>query len=444
VASKTPLMALMPRSPETFRQHDQPRQWLTRLHTKREALGHGPPCAGRFVVAVAVAALAACSTARVEPPWTGPRTTGADVGADVVVPTLVELVIAWSRGESEVLRVLGERGGRRVNERAVVFGDLASPVVLAVALAELPPCRADAAAGVVVGDPPRVVGCGAQALAGVAAFIVAAEGIPSVAVVVVADAADLPPLAPTAQLWSAIGGGLSRGADVDIFDVEVVGAGSVDLTLSRADADVDAAAMSLGRALAWQGEARQVAVLVDREKARPRDLLERLVEVVAPRAQPAVRREHCTLVRPTLPEPLVSCDVLPGRGADDVRDDVLRAVADTGTALTIVSRRAPTATSLSTPLATALRARVHDELPRVAMLPALHGGAGKASLCDVARGRANACIAGVPLSLHPAERASGGGEDAVDVAELRALSARVVDVVGLTAPPSSTTSTPTR
>ena len=146
--------------------------------------------------------------------------------------TLAELVRAHgSGGAAEIRRVLGERWrdrGAVEFDGAVVVGPgrvgTAVPLLLVARLNDLAPCRGSQA-GVVVEDPPRLVGCGAQDLAALAAFVLAAEQVPRVTLIVGDSDDDIARHAPMAtQVWT--GGGLVlQGQDVDVFDVEAADLG---------------------------------------------------------------------------------------------------------------------------------------------------------------------------------------------------------------------------
>ena len=155
--------------------------------------------------------------------------------------TLAELVRAHgSGGAAEIRRVLGERWrdrGAVEFDGAVVVGPgrvgTAVPLLLVARLNDLAPCRGSQA-GVVVEDPPRLVGCGAQDLAALAAFVLAAEQVPRVTLIVGDSDDDIARHAPMAtQVWT--GGGLVlQGQDVDVFDVEAADLGGLIIDLKRA------------------------------------------------------------------------------------------------------------------------------------------------------------------------------------------------------------------
>jgi len=394
----------------------------------------------------AVWAAVACAPAALRVSPNVDSTVGAPVGdisapMDDVIPILAELLRAWNGGAApDLLRVVQERlPNRSVVDGSVDAAQPRAPLLLTVSLAELPRC-ADPQAGVVVGDPPRVLGCGAQALAGLAAFMVAAERHPQAVLAISVDG-DRPGTA-AARVWSGTGGYLLRGTDGDVFDLEAVDAGAVDLVLARADGDPDTLLVGLGRALAWRSAPFMPRVLADRAALLPAPLVRLEAPITAWLGEPAKRsfvEERCHVEALSLPSTVrMWCQVLPGHTPEAVRDGVLLAIDDPGTTVTMVGRRLVTATGFGDPLAVALQERLQRELPRALVAPwlrASHAG----SACDVHRQVGVPCLGGVPLALHPTERLlAGTADDAVDTAELARMAARVTDVVERLVPAAST------
>jgi hypothetical protein len=362
---------------------------------------------------------------------------------DDVIPTLAELLRAWNGGAApDLVRVLQERLADRVviGSSDVVGPGIAVrpvPLMLTVSLADLPRCS-DAQAGVVVGDPPRVLGCGAQGLSGLAAFVVAVERHPQAILAVTDDGAR--PAVAASRVWSGTGGYLIRGTDGDVFELEAVDAGAVELTLGRADDDVDGLLVGLGRGLAWRSAPFVPRVLQDRDALLSSPVLRLDAPIKAWLADPARRplvEERCHVVSSSSSVPLLGqpaarmwCQVLPGHTPESVRDGVLLAIDDPGTSVTVARRRPGTATGFGDPLAVALQDRLSRELPRAVVTPWLRvSRAGSA--CDAHRQAGVPCLGGVPLAVHPAERLlAGTTDDAVDTQELARMAGRVTDVVG--------------
>ncbi len=370
-------------------------------------------------------ALCACATTEVVIQPTPVHTAVADAA----VPALVELSIAWADGGvAELRRVVRERFPSRTRDvdGAIVVGDLDSvDVIFVIDVRDIALCARDEKGAVVVDEPPRIVGCGAQGLSLLAAFVVAMEQTERTALIITDDT--LPALLTLprgASVWTQ-GGGLSKSAVGDVLDVELVAVGSVDLALRRSDGDVEALVVSLGRALSWRSQPHALTVLADRYAVLPRPLLERVFEMTTP--QRTVYRERCRLspMAESIDAPVVRCDVAPGRRAVDVRDDVLIAIADQHTSVMMTTQTAPSATSAHSPLARALMQ--HARASGLIAAPALRT---TPSLCDVARARGHACMATVPLPLHDVERTENGAPDAVSVAALHALAVAVVAAVG--------------
>jgi hypothetical protein len=352
------------------------------------------------------------------------------------VPVLVELVTAHNAGPEALERVLLDRFGARAarHGRSVVVSGVREPAPLALlfATSALPRCD-DPRAGVVVGDPAVVLGCGAQALAGLATFVIAAEATPNVRLIL--DAGDDAPIRAQ-RVWGAPGGVIVRGAG-GVFDIDAVSAGVVVMTLRRADDDAEALAVALGRALGFRAPARVPLVIAERLQVVPRSPLELFqdpAELLAssPSSVDQVV-ERCFLEDTDIAirsgVVAVWCTVLPGRGATDVRDDVVRAIDDPGVSVVVVDSRAATATRFEEPLVQALGARMKAELPGVALAPQLSVRRFP-DACERARRQGTPCVAAIPLALHRAELARNGrAEDAVDTAEFGRAAARVVDVV---------------
>lgn len=387
----------------------------------------------------AVWAAVACAPAalRVSPALDA-TVSAVSAPVDDVIPTLAELLRAWNGGAGpDLVRVLQERLADRVVIGANdVVGPATAvrpvPLMLTVSLADLPRC-ADSQAGVVVGDPPRVLGCGAQGLAGLAAFVVAVERHPEAVLAVTVDGAR--PAVAASRVWSGTGGYLIRGTDGDVFELEAVDAGAVELTLARADDDLDGLLVGLGRGLAWRSAPFLPRVLQDRDALVSVPMLRLDAPITAWLADSARRplvEERCHTLSSSLsgqPSAQVWCQVLPGHTPESVRDAVLLAIDDPGTRVTVARRRSGTATGFGDPLAVALQDRLSRELPRAVVTPWLRvSRAGSA--CDVHRQAGVPCLGGVPLALHPAERLlAGTTDDAVDTRELARMAARVTDVV---------------
>ncbi len=419
--------------------------------------GHQPPL---FLLAIAAAVAVVGSACRSVDGKDNASVAAADVAVsapiDDVVPVLVELVSAHNAGPEALERVLldrfGSRAARQGRSVVVAGADAPAPLALVFSTTALPRC-ADPRAGVVVGEPAAVLGCGAQALAGLATFVVAAERQAGLRLIL--DAGDEVPLRAR-RAWGAPGGVIVRGGqdadagaiadvfadtavianDAAVFDIDAVTAGVVVMTVRRADDDAEALAVDVGRALAWRSTPRLPLVLAERFGRVPRTIFGQLqdpAERLA--AQPATVDqvvERCRLEdrEPSLRSGIVAvwCQVLPGREAKAVRDDVVRAIGDPGVSVVVVDSRAATATRFEDPLVQTLARRLHHELPSIVLAPQLVVGR-RDDACGRARRQGIPCVAATPLALQRPELARrGGADDAVDVGELARAAARVADV----------------
>lgn len=382
----------------------------------------------------AVALLLAVGAGCAGPGSPGPVSLVADtadvIDADAVVGLTTGLLLAAQEGPDGLVRSLEERLGpraRRLPEGLAVDPLSPSPVLtLAVDLRALPPCR-DRAAGVVVGEPPRVLGCGARGVAPLAAFVVAVERHPDVALLVL----EAPPEAAPPVAWVAGGGDIVRVGDDDIFELAIVDAGAVDLGLRLVGDghDLDRLVVAVGRALAWRAPPREPRVLRERAAAWPRGSWSVMPGVVPP--SPVDRdlvEERCRLRQPpTSSAAGLRCHLLPGRAAADIVADLLRVIDDPAILIDVETSRPPSATSWEAPLVRALRATL--AATGVSIVPTLQV-APAGSLCAAWRGAGGTCVQGTPLRLHPAARAAvGTPAESVDVAELGRLTARVDAVV---------------
>lgn len=351
------------------------------------------------------------------------------------VSTTVELVQAHNAGgAAEVRRVLVERWGAQAKEGPgfVRLGVDAPRLLLVLRLADVPACRS-ASAGVVVDEPARVVGCGVQELSALAAFVLAAESLPQVALVLADDDEAVQGAGVVAPLsWSA-GGVMLQSIDADVFNLEVVDTGAVEVQLSRIDADTTALVAAAGRVASWRSPPMVPRVVRDRLALLPRPWwvpLDADANALARDVETAdLVVERCRVTDVSSTAVTASCAVLPGRQPDDVVEAVVAAVNDPSTALRVVAQRAPTASGFEHPAALALRARLAADAPRAVMVPSVRTRM-PASACDGLRRRGMACVGGVPLLLHPVERGRVGTEDeAVAVDALTSMVVRVVDAV---------------
>ena len=368
---------------------------------------------------------------------------------DDVIPLTGELVRAWNADVSG-------RGARLrdVLRDAGLAGEgpdgLAAPTVLTflVRTADLPACGGPPVAniGVVVDDPPRMVGCGVQDLAAVAAFAIAANRVRGATIQIVDDdvlqePSEVKPGALGGDMVWTLGGMLLGGIDRDVLDVEVVDVGVVDIEI-RVDGPLDDALVAYGAVLAWRGPASIPEVLKVREHtidSSPWAALRRLMR--NPGDEEAAMTVHASCHSLHLPTSSsesqstarVRCTYPPGMATVDVVDGLLRRLGlRTGLApgrvrLQVVATTPPTSTSMDSPLAVALRTRLANELPRVAVVPALRREV--EGPCVSARAAGMACLGTAPLSLHRVERARRGAVDErVGVIDVLALASRVVDI----------------
>ncbi|MDP2344416.1 MAG: hypothetical protein Q8O67_25885 [Deltaproteobacteria bacterium] len=366
------------------------------------------------------------------------------VDADVsdAVPLLGELVRGWSSGGApEVRRVVGERLRQEGSDVVDGLGFLVAgsgPLLLLVRLADVPACR-DPEGGVVVGEPPRLIGCGTQELFGVAAFTLAARGhlgshVEKAGVtlaIVDDDAALLLALAGRAvtAAWTP-GGVLLTGADRDVFDVVAVDVGRLSLALSVPAPDADRLVVAAGRAVSFVSAPRLPVVVADRLAVLDAGLFrERAVDLARDPQRRALVVDGCSLESFSTERALLLCRALPGRALQDVVDDVVLAIDDPAVRVQVVSEQEPSSTSLLSPLGRGLAAAARRGSPRVVTAPALDTGL-KASACHRLRGLGVPCLAALPLRLHPALRERRGQRDEIVPADaVVAAAAFVVDVV---------------
>ncbi len=353
----------------------------------------------------------------------------------LAVSTTVELVQAHNAGgAAEVRRVLVERWGTQAREGLgfVRLGADEPRLLLVLRLSDVPVCRS-ASAGVVVDEPARVVGCGVQDLAALAAFVVAAETLPNVALVVADDDETLQRADLRAQRSWSSGGVMLQGADADVFNLEVVDTGAVEVQLTRIDADTTALVAAAGRVAVWRSQPSVPLVVADRLAALPRAWwlpLDLDATSLAHDVETAdLVQERCRVGDLSTTAVTAWCSVLPGHQPADVVDGVVAAVDDSSTTLRVLQQRAPTASGLEHAVAIAMRARLAVDAPRSVLVPAIRTRM-PASACDALRRRGTACVGGVPLLLHPVERGRVGTEDeAVAVDALTSMVVRVVDTV---------------
>jgi hypothetical protein len=355
-----------------------------------------------------------------------------DVGAidvDGVVGLTTGLLLAAQTGPDDLLRALEERLGpraRRVPGGLAVSSSSPPSLTLAFDLRTLPTCR-DPSGGVVVGEPPRVLGCGAHRLAMLAAFVVAVERHADVALLVVDGPVDgVPPVA-----WVAGDSDIVRVDDQEVFEVAVVDAGAVDLRLRLAgdDDNLDRLVVAAGRTLAWRSAPREAQVLRDRAAGWPRGMWWWIPGAGAsPPTDPDLVTERCRLREPpTSSSVRLRCHLLPGRAATDVVADVLRAIDDPAIVVTVEATHDVSATPWTSPLVDAIRGSLAaagvGTVPTLQVAPA-------PSLCAVWRAGHGACVQGTPLRLHPAARdAVGTPAESVDVIDVGRLAVRVDAVV---------------
>ncbi len=362
-----------------------------------------------------------------------------DADVSDALPLLAELVRAWSAGgAADVRRVVAERlrqGGVDVveGEGSVVAGR--GPLLLLVRLADVPACR-DPQGGVVVGDPPRLIGCGAQDLFGAAAFTLAlvppaAPGRhPKVTLAVVDDDAALARVLQGRSWrdgWTP-GGVLLTGADRDVFDVVAVDVGR--LTLALTGADPDRVLVAAARAVSLPVRPRLPVVVADRLRvldAGP--FVERAADLARDPKRRALVVDRCSLASFAPDRALVRCSALPGRPLKDVVADIVGAIDDPGVRVQLVSEQEPSSTSLRAPLGRLLAQRARSGSPRVVVAPALDTAL-LPSACHQLRVAGVSCLGALPLRLHPALRERRGHDDEVIAADaVVAAAAFVVDVV---------------
>ena len=353
------------------------------------------------------------------------------------VSTLAELVRAHNAGgAAEIRRVLAERWrdrGAADHQGAVVVGSVEGdvPLALVVRLNDLPTCS-NSGAGVVVEDPARLIGCGAQDLSALAAFVLAAEASRGVALVVADDDEALARALPRAGLAWTGGGLMLQGTDIDVFDVEAVDVGGFSIDMHRPDGDPSALVVAAGRAAAWTSTPMVPLVIADRWARLPRpwwNIEDLLTTLLASPTTVAQVREGCRIVAVSTASARLWCSVLPGHVVDDVRDAVVLAVDDDDTVVTETQRRTPTATNFSMAVVRVLETRLQLETSRAVTVPALRTSM-VAGTCDALRRRGTPCVGGVPLLVHPVERARAGADDeAVGVQALTLMTSRVVDAV---------------
>ena len=363
-----------------------------------------------------------------------------------VVARLSAYVRAWTGGGAALrTAVLDElvAAGVDVVEggRGLRAGAGAPALALVVRLDDVPTCR-DAAAGVVAGDPPRVVGCGAQDLAGLAAFATALSSSPAgrVALIVGEDDDDIDALLPAAvqHVWVAEGS-FASGVDADVLDIVAVDPAWLDLSLVDEADDVDRLLVGAAGVVAWSPAPRLPVVVAERigrlPAAGPFGLFRPDARELAhdPVLRPQVV-DSCRLVdfvgMGGAPKAQVRCRALPGRPVETVLGDVVDAVGDPHVRLELDARVDASATSLEAPVARALVRRARAESPRVVVVPAL-SALPRPSACARLRARGGACIGAVPVLTHPQRRARRGSlDDSVDVAALERAATLTVHVVG--------------
>jgi hypothetical protein len=405
----------------------------------------------------ALAALSACASTPAPAPAVGPV---ALVHGEPAIPLLGALVRAHNQAgqvpsaaavRAVVVEFARDAGVVVVDEGgAAVVGSGALWFV--VRHSDLPDC-VDADAGVVAGEPPRVVGCGALDLAGVAAFAVAAVHAPTRARFALVDDDDalarLLAGAPKKTVWTT-GGLINSGVDADVLDVVAVDAGAVEVGLAAAD--VDALVAAAGRVVTWRPPPRLPAVAAERRALLAPAALASVTSsfasawaAIAGEAAPLddAMRDRCTVASltprldATRDDPsswssaVVRCAAMPGRVVDDVVDDVVGAVADPRVRIGVRSTVAPSATTLRLPAIAALTAAVTSTSPRVLVAPQLDGAVRAApSVCTRARQAGAPCFGALPLLLHPLDVGRRGKRDeSVPVDALAAATAVVVATV---------------
>ena len=402
-----------------------------------EVRPHGAAASPALVAPVFFSLALLMATACATVPATIVLRTTTPPTSTAAVSTLSELVRAHNAGGgAEIRRVLVERWrdrGAVDHQGAVVVGpvDGRVPLALIARLSDLPACHGRGA-GVVIEDPPRVVGCGAQDLSALAAFVLAAEAVAGVVLVVADDDDAIARVLPRAvRAWTG-GGVMLQGSDVDVFEIEAVDAGGVVVELRRPDGDPSALIVASGRAAAWTSTPMLPLVLGDRLARLPQpwwSMQDTLQRLLATSTTADMVRERCRVVEVSTASTRLWCSVLPGHSVDDVIDAVVLAVDDDDTVVAVQQRRTPTATGFADLMVRVLEARVQAESPRAVTVPALRTTMA-ASACDAWRRRGTPCVGGVPLLVHPVERQRAGADDeAVGVDGLTAMTSRVVDAV---------------
>jgi hypothetical protein len=372
---------------------------------------------------------------------------GAGRGVDdglvaATVPRLAELVQVWNgaRGalRQRLVESLSEAGADVVEGGRGLRADsgLAPRMALVVRLGDVPACS-DPEAGVVVGEAPRVLGCGAQDLAGLALFLTTMAALPAtpVTLVVGEDDDDIAALLPASVVTVWVATGVFRaGLEADVLDVAVVDARWLDLSLRVTQPSLDHAVRAAARAAAWSPPPRLLGLVAQRlERAPPTGRWPLLP--LDPRAlarDPATRDlvvDRCSVVDVEPARARLRCRSLPGRAIEDVVDDIVRAIDDSSIGVGVERAEQTVATSWTHPLVQALQARVVADSPRAVVVPALHDG-DRASACAPLRRRGLACIGAAPVLAHPERIARRGRlDDSVEVAALERAAREVIDVV---------------
>jgi hypothetical protein len=408
--------------------------------------------------AVSVLAGSACASAAVVVDGhdgAAPVVAAVDAVVDVdgAVPTLAALVRAYHadrRGfRAAVVEQLTAAGVPVVEGgRGLRAGHPRPGLVLVVRLQDVVDCAEDDVdAGVVAGEPPRVLGCGAQDLAGLALFVTAVVALPAapVALLVAEDDDDIEALLPaTAKHAWVAEGGFASGVDVDVLDI--VAAEPAWWSLALTGADVDRVFVAAGRVVAWSPPPRLPVVVAERLARLPPDgplgLWRR--DAVALAREPALRAlvvDDCGLadfdagraVSDVAARARVRCRVLPGGDGGAFVDELHRVVADDAVAVAVEDSVAASSTTLSAPVPAALARRVASFSPRAVAAPAL-SVLPRPSACGLLRARGLSCVGAVPVLAHPLRRARRGrpaqpAGDAVDVAAVQRGAAIAVAVV---------------
>jgi len=428
--------------------------------SRHGALATGGAAAVALCGAAFAAAVIGCVAPAVAPPAVvAPARGDHDIAG--VVPRLAAVIRAWNTSR-DVLR------GRLVDDlaaagvevveggRGLRAGLPTARLALVVRLGKVESC-ADREAGVVGGEPLRVLGCGAQGLAGLALFLTAAAALPSAPVVVVAgeDDSDIDALLPPTveHVWVAEGT-FTAGDAGSVLDVVLVDPGWLDVALRVSPPDVDRLLAATGRVVTWAPPPRLPVVIADRLALLPAEGPLGLLRADARTlANDPDRRafvvDRCGLVDFPAPRDMASsparlrCRVLPGRALTSARDDIVRAVDDPSVVVDVERAGDASATIWDAPVARALRAHTTTTTTTTAMsttarptivAPTMSTAPGP-SACAPLRRRGLACVGAVPVLTHPAQRARRGArDDAVDVFALvagaRLVLAVVEDVLG--------------